>query len=159
MLEFEEELAAQSQTSKKYTRPARGSPQRNVGLHTRPYVQALRRYALSNLYITNPNPNLPPVLHSGIKIPGYEEKLQCPYYNYSYSHFPQIYLNILNYAQLRLITLLLLLRYNAQTTPLRQALILARAPMPRCFGYGLFQADRSTSLPLLVFVDEALGVP
>ena len=30
---------------------------------------------------------------------------------------------------------------------------------PRCFGCGLFYADRSTSLPLLVFVDKALGVP
>ena len=33
------------------------------------------RYALSNLYITNPNPDLPLVLYSGIKILGYKEKL------------------------------------------------------------------------------------
>ena len=59
---------------------------------------------------------------------------------------------------MRLIALLLLLRYNTRTAPLRQALILARAPAPRCFGYGLFHADGSTSLPLLVFVDKALGV-
>ena len=57
------------------------------------------RYALSNLYITNPNPNLPPALYSGIKIPGYEEKLQCPYYNYYlYSHFLQIRSIALNYT-------------------------------------------------------------
>ena len=57
------------------------------------------------------------------------------------------------------ITLLLLLRYNTRTTPLRQALILVRAPTPTGrLGRGLFQADRPTSLPLLVFVDEALGV-
>ena len=42
--------------------------------------------------------------------------------------------------------------------PLRQALILAQAPTPRYFGCGLFRADWSTSLPLLVFVDEVLGV-
>ena len=37
-----------------------------------------RRRALSNLYITNPNPDLPPVLYSGIKILGYEEKTIVP---------------------------------------------------------------------------------
>ena len=66
MLEFREELAVQGQTSKKYTRPTRSSLQRNIGLHARPYVQALGRRALSNLYITNPNPNLPPALYSSI---------------------------------------------------------------------------------------------
>ena len=67
--------------------------------------------------------------------------------------------NTLKYTQLRSIALLLLLHYNARTTPLRRALILARAPTPRCFGYGLFRTDRSTALPLPVFVDKALGVP
>ena len=62
------------------------------------YVASARRYALSNLYITNPNPNLAPIPYSSIKILGYEEKLQCPYYNYLYSHFLQIYLNTLNCA-------------------------------------------------------------
>ena len=66
ILEFREELAAQGQTSKKYARPARGSPQRNVGLHARPCAQALGRRALSNLHVTNPNPDLPPALCSGI---------------------------------------------------------------------------------------------
>ena len=48
--------------------------------------------------------------------------------------------------------------------PLRRALIFARAvilvraPTLRCFSYRLIRADGSTSLPLLVFVDEALGV-
>ena len=52
------------------------------------------RYALSNLYMTNPNPNLPPTLYSSIKIPGYKGKLQCPHYNYYlYSHFPTNALN------------------------------------------------------------------
>ena len=66
---------------------------------------------------------------------------------------------------MRSIALLLLLRCNARTAPLRRALILARAVIlarvltPRCFGCGLFRVDGSTSLPLLVFVDEALGVP
>ena len=65
---------------------------------------------------------------------------------------------------MRLIVLLLLLCYNARTTPLRQALILtwavilAQAPTPRCFSCRLFYANGSTSLPLLVFIDEALGV-
>ena len=71
------------------------------------------------------------------------------------------------YAQLRLIALLLLLlRCNARTAPLRQALvaawalILVRAPTPTGrFGRGLFRADGPTSLPLLVFIDEALEVP
>ena len=66
IIEFREELAAQGQTSKKYTRPTRGSLQRNVGLHARPCVQALGRRALSNLHMTNPNPDLPPALCSGI---------------------------------------------------------------------------------------------
>ena len=44
--------------------------------------------------MTNPNPGLPPILYSSIKIPGHEGKLQCPYYNYySYSHFPTNTLN------------------------------------------------------------------
>ena len=66
LIEFREELAAQGQTSKKYARPTRGSPQRNVGLHARPCAQALGRRALSNLHVTNPNPDLPPALCSGI---------------------------------------------------------------------------------------------
>ena len=41
-------------------------------------ARALGRYALSNLYITNPNPDLPLVLHSSIKIPGYKEKTIVP---------------------------------------------------------------------------------
>ena len=41
---------------------------------------------------------------------------------------------------------------------LTRAVILTRAPTPRCFGYGLFRAGPS-SLPLLVFVNKALGVP
>ena len=49
-----------------------------MGLYTRPYVQALGRRALSNLYVTNPNPDLPPVPYSGIKIPGHEEKTVVP---------------------------------------------------------------------------------
>ena len=152
ILEFREGLAAQGQTSKKYTRPARGSPQRNVGLHTRPYAQALGRRALSNLYMTNPNPDLPPAPYSSIKIPGHEEKTTVPSLQLlvqSFSH---------EYAQMRSIALLLLLRCNTQTIPLRRVLILTRAPTPTCFGYGLFRSGPS-SLPLLVFVDEALGMP
>ena len=106
--------------------------------------------------MTNPNPDLPPILYSSIKIPGHEGKLQCPYYNYLYSHFPT---NALNRAQLRLIVLLLLLHYNARTTPLRRALILARAPTPTGrLGRGLFRS-RPSSLPLLVFVNKVLRVP
>ena len=49
--------------------------------------------------MTNPNPDLPPIPYSGIKIPGYERKLQCPYYNYYlYSYFLQIRLITLNCA-------------------------------------------------------------
>ena len=102
--------------------------------------------------MTNPNPNLPPILCSSIKIPGYKRKLQCPHCNYLYSYFYK-------YAQLYSITLLLLLLSNVRTTPLRRALILAQAPTPtRRFSQGLFQADRPTSLPLLVFVDKVLEV-
>ena len=155
-LEFREELAAQGQTSKKYTRPARGSLQRNVGLHARPYAQALGRYALFNLYMTNPNPNLPPYSIPVLKSRATKKKLQCPHYNYLYSHFPT---NALKCAQLRSIALLLLLRYNARTMSLRRALILARAPtLTGRLGRGLFHSGPS-SLPLLVFVDKALGVP
>ena len=127
-----------------------------MGLHARPYAQALGRRALSNLHMTNPNPDLPPTLYSGIKIPGHEGKLQYPHCNYLHSHFPT---NTLNRAQLRSIALLLLLRYNARTTPLRRTLILARAPTPTGrLGRGLFHS-RPSSLPLLVFVNEALGIP
>ena len=59
----------------------------------------------------------------------------------------------------------MLLRYNARTTPLRRALILVRAviltraPTPTGrLGQRLFRS-RPSSLPLLVFVDKALGVP
>ena len=98
LVEFREELATQGQTSKKYTRPTRGSPQRNIGLHTRPCAQALGRRALSNLHITNPNPDLPPALYSSIKIPGHKEKTTVPSLQLLVQSFPQIRSNTLNYA-------------------------------------------------------------
>ena len=67
-------------------------------IHAPTYWRKPGRYALSNLYITNPNPSLPPTLYSSIKIPGHEEKLQYPYYNYLYSHFLQMRLIALNCA-------------------------------------------------------------